>query len=228
MGAEDDHGEIDVGVLVLDGVDDVAQLLGGACGEEVDGVAHRGAAEEFLEQCGAGGVLLKAGHLDAVVAEHVGEHDGGAAGMGDDGAAVALDLGIHEHTADGGQFLTVLAAYDARFAEQGVDSSVVGGQSTRVATGGAAACCAATALDGGNMATFVDEAAAVFEQTLGVAHLFHIQHDDVARLLGVEGLVEMFQHILNTQLGAVAHSPHAVELKTVGHAVFLYEHGGGT
>lgn len=173
-------------------------------------------------------MLLEAGHLDTVVAQHVGEHDGGAAGMGDDCAAVALDFGIHEHTAHGGQFLTVLATDDTSLAEQGVDGGVVGGQGTGVARGGTAAGGAATALDGGNVAALVDEAAAMLEETLRVANLLHIEHDYVARLLGVECLVEVLQHILDTQLGAVTHCPHAIELEAVAHTVFLDEHGGGT
>ncbi len=38
----------------------------------------------------------------------------------------------------------------------------------------------------------------------------------------------MFQHILYTQLCTVTHSPHTVELKTVGHAIFLDKHSCGT
>ncbi len=83
--------------------------------------------------------------------------------MGDDGAAVALDLGIHEDTADGGELLAVLAADDAGLAEEGVDGGVVGGQGTGVARGGTAAGGTAAALDGGNMAALVDEAAAMLE-----------------------------------------------------------------
>ena len=38
---------------------------------------------------------------------------------------------------------------------------------------------------------------------------------------------QMFQYILDTQLGAVTHCPNAVEFKTIGHAVFLDKHGCG-
>ena len=38
--AEDDHREVDVGVVVLDGVDDIAKLFGRSCRQEIDGVAH--------------------------------------------------------------------------------------------------------------------------------------------------------------------------------------------
>ena len=50
--------------------------------------------------------------------------------MGDDSAAFAFDFGVHEHTAHGGQLLTILATHDACLAEQGVDHGVVGGQCT--------------------------------------------------------------------------------------------------
>ena len=55
----------------------------------------------------------------------------------------------------------------------------------------------------------------MFEETLRIADFFHIKHDDVARLNGVESLVEMFEDILDTQLGAVANCPNAVELKAI-------------
>ena len=64
----------------------------------------------------------------------------------------------------------------------------------------------------------------MLEQTLWVAHLLHVQHNDAARLLGVEGLVQMFQHILDTQLCAVTHSPHAVEGQTIRNTVLLDKH----
>ena len=68
----------------------------------------------------------------------------------------------------------------------------------------------------------------MLEQPLRVADLLHVEHDDAARPLGVEGLVEVLQHILDAQLGAVANGPHAVELQAVAHAVLLDEHGRGT
>ena len=52
--------------------------------------------------------------------------------MSDDGAAFAFDFGVHEHATHGGQLLTVLTAHDACLAEQGVDHSVIGGQSARM------------------------------------------------------------------------------------------------
>ena len=173
-------------------------------------------------------MLFQAGHLNAVVAQHIGQHNGGAACMGDDCATVALDFGIHEHTAHGGQLLAVLAADDTGFAEQGVHGGIIGGQSTRVARCGTAACGTAAALDGGNMTTLVNQATAMLKQALRVANLLHIKHDDMARLLRVESLVQVFQHILNAQLCTVTNSPHAVELQTIGHTIFLDEHGGGT
>ena len=39
-GTEDDDGEVDVGIFVLDSVDDVSKLFGCSCGEEVDRVAY--------------------------------------------------------------------------------------------------------------------------------------------------------------------------------------------
>ena len=38
----------------------------------------------------------------------------------------------------------------------------------------------------------------------------------------------MFEHILDTELGTVTHSPHAVEFQTVTHAVFLDKHSRST
>ena len=66
----------------------------------------------------------------------------------------------------------------------------------------------------------------MFQQSLRVANLLHVEHDDMAALLGVEGLVQMFEHVLDTELGAVTHSPHAIEFQAVAHAVFLDKHGG--
>ena len=124
--------------------------------------------------------------------------------------------------------LAVLAADDTSFAEQGVHGGIIGGQSTCVARGGTATCGTAAALDGGNMAALVNQAAAMLEQALRIANLLHIKHDDMARFLGVESLVQVFQHILNTQLSTVTYCPHTVELQTIGHTVFLDEHSGGT
>ena len=79
--------------------------------------------------------------------------------MGNNGATFALDFGMHEHTTHGGQFLTILAAHNTRFAEQSINHGIVGRQSARMRRGGAATSCRATRLDGCNMASFVDEAA---------------------------------------------------------------------
>ncbi len=68
----------------------------------------------------------------------------------------------------------------------------------------------------------------MLEQTLRVADLLHIKHNDAARLLGVEGVVEVLEYVFNTQLSRVAHCPHAVELQSVAHTVFFDEDSRGT
>ena len=68
----------------------------------------------------------------------------------------------------------------------------------------------------------------MFKQSLRVANFLHIKHDDMARPHWVEGLVQVFQHVLDAELCTVAHCPHTIEFQTVAHAVFLDEHGGGT
>ena len=171
-------------------------------------------------------MILQARNLHAAVREDVGEHNCGTTSVGDDGAALALELGVHEDGADRGELLTVLAANDTGFAEECIDSSIVSGESASVAGSGAATCCAAARLNSGDMAALVDEAAAVLEETLGVANLFHIEHDDAAGGLGVESLVEMFQNVLDADLSAVADSPDAVEGQTVGDAVLFDEDSG--
>ena len=80
-------------------------------------------------------MFLQRGNLHAAVAEHVGEHHGWTAGVGDDGATLAFDFRMHEHAANGGEFLAVMATHDARFAEQGIDGGVVGGEGAGVRRG---------------------------------------------------------------------------------------------
>ena len=199
-------------------------MFGGASGEEVDGIAHRGAWEELLQKGFAGRVFLERRHFHATIGEHIRKHHSGSARMGHYSAAFALDFGVHEHAANGGQLLTVLAAHNTSFAEQGIHSGIVGSQSARMRRSSTRAGSRATALDGRDVASLVDEAAAMPKQPLRVADLFHIKHDDARRLLGVEGLVQVLQHVLDAQLGTVAHCPNAVELQAVAHTVLLDEH----
>ena len=127
------NNPVDVVVFVFDGVDDVAKLLGGTCGEKVDGVANGRAAKELFEQSRASGMIFERRNLHATIGEHVGEHNCGAAGVGDDGAAFAFQFGVHEDGANSSELLTVLAADNASLAEESVDGGVVGGQGTGVA-----------------------------------------------------------------------------------------------
>ena len=68
----------------------------------------------------------------------------------------------------------------------------------------------------------------MFQQTHRIADLLHVEHDDVGGFFWIESLVQMFEHILDTELRTVTDCPHAVEFQTVAHAVFLDEHGRGT
>ena len=225
--SEDDAHAVDVVEVVLAGVDDVAELFGGASGEEVDGVAHGGATEELGKQL-VGLRAFDVGNVHAVVRQHVGKHHGGAAGVGDDGHVLAFHLGVHEDGAHGGEFLAVVAAHDAGFAEKGIDGCVVGGEGAGMRRGGAAASGGTTRLDGCNLASFVDERARVLQQLLRVTDFLHIKHDDAGRFLWIEGGVEVFKDVLDTHLGGVTDGPNTVESKTIGDTVLLDEDGGGT
>ena len=171
-------------------------------------------------------MILQAGHLHAAIGKNIGEHNGGTTCVGDNGATLALEFGMHKDGANGGELLTILAADDAGLAEESVNSGIVGGESTGVAGSGTATCCRTARFDSGNMAALVDEVAAVFEEALRVANLLHVEHDDAAGGLGVESLVEMFQNVLDADLSAVADSPDAVEGQTVGDAVLFDEDSG--
>ena len=146
--------------------------------------------------------------------------------MGDNGTAFALQLGMHKDGTDSSQFLTVLAAHNTCLAEQGIDGCITSGQSASVRRRSTRAGSTIAALDGSNVAAFIDQAAAMLEQTLWVADFLHIEHDDMRGLFRVEGLIEVFEHVFDTQLGAITYSPNTVELKTVAHTIFLDEHSG--
>ena len=117
--------------------------------------------------------------------------------MGDDGTAFALNFRVHENSTDRSQFLTVVTAYNTGFAEKRVHSGVIGGQGTCVRRGGTASGCGAAALDGRNVAAFVDKAAAMLEQPLRIIDFFHVKHDDAAGFDRIKCVVQVFQHILN-------------------------------
>ena len=68
----------------------------------------------------------------------------------------------------------------------------------------------------------------MFEESLRITNLLHIEHDDFRGFLGIESFVKMFKDILNTKLGRVADSPHAVEGKSIADAILFDKHGGGT
>ena len=99
--AEDDHDGVHIVVTLLAEVDADAQVLGSTCCQEVDGVGYRRAGIELFLQFLAN-LLVEHGHVHAALAQGVGQHHTGTAGMGDDGNVLAGHLGQGEHAADGG------------------------------------------------------------------------------------------------------------------------------
>ncbi len=214
---EDDHHGINLVEIIFAGVDDVAQVLGGASGQKIDGVGHRRASEELLQQrIGLGAADGR--HFQSVVRQHVGEHHGGTAGMGNHGDVLALELGVHQHRGHGDEFLAAIAAHYARLAEQRVHGHIAAGQRARVAAGGAAAGAGAARLDGGYAASLADERRRVFEQLLRLVDALDVEQLDARAGGRVERLVHVLQHLLNANLGAVAHGIYAIESQSFGYA----------
>ena len=66
----------------------------------------------------------EAGYLDAVGGEHVGLHDCGTSGVGDDADPASLRLGVHHGGGHCHQLGAAVAPYDAGLAEEGADGLV--------------------------------------------------------------------------------------------------------
>ena len=226
-GAEDDHDGVDVVETLLTVVDGDAQMLGGAGGKNVDGIGGGGTGEELGLQL-IGHRTVEGGDVQTALAQRVGKHHAGAAGMGHNGEILAGDGRQRKDTAHGGELLAREAAHDAGLAEEGLHSAVAAGDGTGVRRGGTAAALAAAGLDGGDAASLANERSGMEEQLVGIGDVLYIKQFHMRVALGVEMLVHVLQHVFYAYLLAVADAPHGVELQALDYGRLKNEHGGGT
>ena len=172
--AEDDHDGVDVGHVVLAEVDGYSQMLGGAGGQDVDGVGHAAAWQQLCFQL-FGRLARQGRHVHATLRQGVGEHHAGASGMGDNGEVLAVEARQGEDAAHGGQLLATEAAHDACLAEEGFHGRVAAGHGAGVAAGGTAAGLRRASLDGGDAAALADEAGGVEKELVGVGNVLDVE-----------------------------------------------------
>ena len=153
--AVDDGNGIDVRQLLLAVVNGRGQLLGRACGKDVDGVGNCRTRQQLRLQF-LGHLALNLGHVQSALRQRVGQHDTRAAGVGDNGKVLALQRGQGEDATHGGQLLTAETAHNARLAEQRLDGSVARCNGSRVGRSCPAAALAGTGLDGCNVTTLLN------------------------------------------------------------------------
>ena len=212
--AEDHHHEVDLVEAALAIVDRRGQVLGRAGADDVDGVADgRAGVELRLQLVGHGALELR--DVEPALREGVGQHDGGPAGVGDDGAAATRHGFQRKNTSDRRQLLAAEAADDPRLAEERLDGGIGAGDGPRVRRGRPLPRLGAPGLDGGDAAALADERRGVVEQLVRVSNLFDIKHLDRRVQHGVEVLIHILEYLLDAYLLGVAHGPYRRETQSL-------------
>ena len=94
--------------------------------------------------------------------------------------------------------------------------------------GGTRATLAGARLDGRNTTTLTNQTAGVEQQFVGVRDVLDIKEFYFRIRLRVEVLVHILQHVLDTNLFAVADAPHTIELETLDDGTLEDEDRCGT
>ena len=173
-------------------------------------------------------MILQRRNFHTAIRQNIGKHYGRTTSVGDNSATVTLNFRMHENSANGCQFLTVATTNYTSLTEKSIDSGIVCCQSASVRRSGTTTSGRTARLNGGNVASLVDERARMLEHLLRVANLFHIEHDYARTLNWVESVVKVFENILDTNLSRVSYCPYTIEFQTVGNTIFLDEHSSCT